>query len=299
MGFFADIVSDSHYSIRRSSNSQSDPAADVANSKPPKQSFGTDQIQPVSPLDNVLVHDAEPDAPASRQAEKRATASFDKQSNTTEAIAHNQRTATAPLTKPRVYSTHSPKRAFATTEVQRKAISTPPLLTRKTVSPKRPKQRLPDQHDLLPTAKKSADLTDTTPQVGAEDTNLLSSSIKKQPAVEQPSRAENKTPDPHEASVTDQAQGGNNTVTSAVVEPAEGTSTVFATTVELQSASAPFVGPSKADPMRPNTAAKVAPPQVSIGQVNVIVEAPAKMSPTPASSSVSGDLASRTFLRSL
>jgi hypothetical protein len=311
MGFFANIVADSHYMAQRLEGSSAPNAVSgVADAAIPEEPRQPNQSQSVAKQDVMIGQEVGFDAAVTRGVERplSAQAIYPSQSPGPVAspVARN-----LPDSQPTQTTMPAVPNTAGVSQIQQMSAQRSPLPAVETVThPAAIKQAKVNHPDLATPAEMPAVGEGPVRHEPVHRIDVSSPSVMEGEGVDQPLDA---PPSPLQTSNVAEAQEGDDRVISKGVTPSEIGSRAQSASADERATSAPVVAavvkqispsgqPVAAQmiaPPRATSASKATPPQVRIGQVNVIVEAPAKPGRAAVSTSVGNDLASRTFLRSL
>ncbi len=311
MGFFADIIADSRYNIRRPSSPLARPeVSGTLIPEPLQQSSHLSQSR--SRLEARITQDSGLEDPSSRSAKRLVSVQTAQRSHSPEAAPAQSvatpgtQTVLPPI--PKVTKT-----VEGATRIQRKPTATSP--TGKTTTPLSGKAATPPNGKAAtPTVTKTLGKrrsVPTTPTQTPQSAVATKALIRTEPVhrtnaatlrlnegiaishdSSQPINAV--SPSPGRGSHSVQNSSPSQQHSSAEEAPS---GTVMARAVEQASPTVRQIAPITAEPSHSDMAAKTVLPQVHIGQVNVIVEGSVKSERSPASTR--DDWVSRTFLRSL
>jgi len=313
MGFFANIVADSHYTAQRpEGSSELNAVPSVADAANPEVLRQPNQSQPAVEQDVMMTQEVGFDAPVTSGVERPLSSRAIYPSQSTDPVASPVESH-LPASQPTQTTMPAISNAAEVSQIQQASAERSPLPAVETMThPSTTKQAEVSPPDLATPVE--------TPAVGEPPVrgepvyrmDVSSPSVMEEGGLDQPVDTSVSL---LQTSNVPEAQRGDDSVISKGVTPSEvGSRTQSGSgSADEQASSAPVVAaavrqafpsgqpmvPQMTAPPHVTSASKVAPPQVRIGQVNVIVEAPAKPSRAAVSTSVGNDLASRTFLRSL
>jgi len=315
MGFFADVVADSRHEFRQPGGSVSVAGPEMAGSHLPEQLSQPNQSQPVPRPDATTAQNVGQDALATKSVEGSQPANV--QRSHTPDVAEPAQSSIPPISQPTQAAAPptftAAKVTAGTPQIQRKSIRVTPPSAKKPIQSAVTKRAETIRSDLSASHQTSVAEERAVKAETVYRGETPAPLVAEQTHVEQPPQSTIATPTSQERPTASGTQGGSETVVSKAVTPTEAgllsqpysadepapSAPVMAGAVEQASSSQPLVPMTAAVPPRSTSTAKAAPPQVRIGQVNVIVEAPAKPERAPTSTPMSSDMASRNFLRSL
>jgi len=315
MGFFADVVADSRHELRQPGGYVSVAGPEMTGSHLPEQLSQPNPFQPVPRPDATTAQNVGQDALATKSVEGSQPAKV-QQAHTSD-VAEPAQSSSAPtsqLTQAAAPPTlTAAKVAAGAPQVQRKSIRVTPPSAKKPIQSAVTKRAEMIHSDLSASHQTSVAEERAVKAETVYRGDAPAPSVTEPIHTEQSSQSTIATPTSQKRPPLSGSQGGGETVVPKAVTPPEAgllsqpysadkaipSAPVMAGAVEQASSSQPFVPMTAAVPPRSTSTAKTAPPQVRIGQVNVIVEAPAKPERAPASTPMSSDMASRNFLRSL
>lgn len=312
MGFFTDIVADSRYTPRRPVSSLPAAGAEMNRGGLPEQPQRPNQAEPIFSPNSVAAQDSGQDAGFNRSVERRGPSQIEHPSDRSDRTVSAQ-TAVAPTQAaiPPIFSAADV--TAGAHRIQRKSMNLPPASVQQP-NPSVVTRRAEKIHSNLVVPHKTAAVEERASKVKTADRcDALTPAASGQTAGVPPSQRVYITPASPEAPMAQCGQVSDESPLAKAVIPTEvgplsqpnvddgqpSPSPVIAGVVEQVSPSVSPVVSVAAESSRSTSTAKTMQPQVRIGQVNVIVEAPEKPKRAPTSTSTGSDMVSRNFLRSL
>ena len=309
MGFFADIVADSRYAIRRPGRALPAVGADSPELHRPEQSQRPNQSRSGSGPDVSAVQEVGLEAPSVRREEVNVLSPTPRLTDVPEVVTPSGSSPSQPIRTIASPISNPIQATAAASRIQRKPEAGKAAQSAVTVTRTAGKSRT--ESVVAPVIPATGGRPVRAESVHRQDTPKPLPSGR--PAAGQPSLLVHAAPSSAESADTHDVQEKTGVVMASPVvsvadaprsrqHPAEEQAfsvPVIAGAVEQVPLPARPITPMVAEQPHSGLASRAAPSQVRIGQVNVIVEVPAKPARAPTPASTDNDLASRTFLRSL